>query len=87
MGAFGLSVHILCGDKMPKAGGQGILGSGRRIGPDVVLWERAWESGAEVLVSSMEASLPGPLSGSLWAPHSADHCFQGYPHPFSDLWG
>lgn len=38
LGAFDLSVHILCGDKLPKAGGQGILGSRRRTGPDVVLW-------------------------------------------------
>lgn len=37
-----------------------------------------------MLVSSMEASLPGPLSGSLHAPHSAGHSFQGHPHPFSD---
>lgn len=36
MGAFGLSVHILGGVKLPKAGGQGILGLGR-TGPAVVL--------------------------------------------------
>lgn len=38
LGAFDLSVHVLCGDKLPNARRQGILGSGRRTGPDVVLW-------------------------------------------------
>lgn len=34
LGAFGPSVYIWCSDKLPKAGGQGILGSGRRPGSD-----------------------------------------------------
>lgn len=40
-----------------------------------------------MLVSSMEASLPGPLSGSLRAPLSAGHRFQGHSYPFSEPWG
>lgn len=48
LGPFGkllLQMRRFCRDKMPKAGGQGALGSGRRPGSDV-----ACGSGAEVLV-------------------------------------
>lgn len=37
-GTFGPNVHIWCSNKLLEAGGQGLLGSGRRPGPDMAPW-------------------------------------------------
>lgn len=79
LGPFGkllVQMRRFCRDKMPKAGGQGTLGSGRRPGSDV-----ACGSGAEVLVPRETfpswPSVWGPLCPTLWGP----------PHPSSDSLG
>lgn len=66
--AFGSSVNSQCGDKLPKAGGQGILGSGGRPGSDMVLWGRARGQELSCWSPPRRPSLPGPLCPELCRP-------------------